>query len=170
MYDHISHVGDNALVTIVAALLNIDANLQNLSLTDGGTHEAYFTLVIRSLFEDLVRFKLCKGSCIGSEKEFEHILRELLDNLEAYNLIVDICRIPPERIELFYPWIVKNIIKKLRDMTEKELYTIPVKWEEHALCVCFLRETNTIVIRIDNLNSSEKGEHEAYQNKDTFWI
>ncbi|CAF3120466.1 unnamed protein product, partial [Rotaria sp. Silwood2] len=81
-------MSNNALLKIAVGTFNIDASSQNSKLTDGGTHEAFFTVMIRSLLEELVRFNLHKGSHIRSE-QYEHVLRELLHNLEAYHLLTD---------------------------------------------------------------------------------
>ena len=165
MYDHMWPIGNNALLTMITAILNINAQLPNEereSLTDGGSHEAFFALLIRSLFEELVRFKLEKSNHIFSEEQYVHILREFLHNLETYNLLMDINGIPEGRRELFYPSIIKRIIDKLKNMKINEEYTLPIKWEEHALCLNFVRESDSIVIRIDNLNIGEKGMHSNY--------
>jgi hypothetical protein len=153
MYDHLSPIGTNALLTMITAILNINARLPNESnepLTDGGTHEAFFTLIIRSLFEELVRFNLHKGSHIVSQQQYAHILRELLHNLEAYNLLMDICLIPHDE------------------------YMLPIKWggkcHGHALCLNFVRESDSIAIRIDNLNIGEKTEHRNYRTDDRFLV
>jgi hypothetical protein len=170
MYDHLSSIGDNASLTLVAATLNINATLQDLSFTDGGTHQAFFVLIIRSLFEQLVRFKLRKGSYIVSEQQYAHVLRELRHNLEAYNLLMDICCIPHERSGLFCSSIVKNIINKLKLMKNKEEYTLPIKWDGHAVCLNFVREPDSVAIRIDNLNSGEMNKHKTYPNEDKLSI
>ncbi|CAF1486943.1 unnamed protein product [Adineta ricciae] len=171
MYDHVSFIGNNASLTLAAATLNINTAMQNSTmLTDGGTHEAFFTLIIRSLFEELVRFKLRKGSQITSESQYTHILRELLRSLEAYHLLLNIHRISHEQIQSLYPAIVNNIIIKLKNMKCKEEYTLPVKWNEHAICINFIRETDSIVIRIDNLNVGEKREHKVWTTDDQFLV
>jgi hypothetical protein len=130
----------------------------------------FFTLKIRSLFEELVRFKSGETSNIESEQQYAHILREFIHNLEAYNLLMDIYRIPNERAESFYPFIFKNIIRKLTKMEPKEEYTLPMKWDGHAVCLNFVRERNSIVIRIDNLNRWEMDKHKTYRNKGNFLV
>ena len=165
MYDHLWPIGDNALLTMITAILNINAELPNeekKSLRMGSTHQAFYALLIRSLFEELVRFKLERSSHILSDDQYADILHEFLHNLEVYNLFMDINRIPYERRELFYPSIIKKIIDKLKNMKISEEHTLPMKWEEHALCVNFVRESSSIVIRIDNLNSGEKSRHTNY--------
>jgi hypothetical protein len=179
MYDHLYNCVPNATRTIVAATFNMDASVQRKPLDDGVTHEAFFIIVIRSLLEQLVRFKLGKCSYIKTDQQYAVILRELVHNIETYNLFVDIRRIPekpdesPERIKSFYPSIVKNIIENLKKMKDKEEYTLPVNWYGHALCVNFIRESHKIgnetkkyiAIRIDNLNAWEKKEHEQLDYK-----
>jgi len=167
MYDHLYNLGPNAVAIIQAAVHNEDPNLEDELLNDGGIHEVFFTLAVRSLFEELVRFKLRKPCNIESEQQYAQILRELIHNLETYNLLMDINSIPHERADLFYPSIVKNMITKLRNMEHKQEYTLPMKWEEHAICLCFIREPTSIVIRIDNLNIGEIEYHTYYNTEDS---
>ena len=173
MYDHLLRMGKNAFLSMIVALLNLDAkspNKPDKPLVNGGTHQAFFTLLIRSLFEELVRFKLNKSSHITSKADYDHILCELLHNLEAYNLLMDINRLPATRVELHYPFMRKNIIKKLKTLKIKDEYTLPAKWEGHALCLNFVGESNSIAIRIDNLNIGEINEHTSYKDEKDFIV
>ncbi|CAF1375327.1 unnamed protein product [Adineta ricciae] len=157
MYDHLWVVGEDPSLTMITGILNI-----NEPSVDGGTHQAFFTLIIRSLFEELVRFELNQSSNIQSKHEYEHMLRELRHNLEACNLLVNISCIANEHVELFYSSIIRNIIHQLKNMERNEEYTLPVKWLEHAICLNFIRKSYSIVIRIDNLNYNESTEHQTY--------
>lgn len=179
MYEHLLLVGDNSALTMAAAVFNIDAQFKRQRFQDGGTHEAFYTLIIRTFFEQMLRFRLSNGSLIVSEKEYSFFLNELLHNLEAYNLLRDICSIPIDKIESFYPSIAKNIVKKLKQMKVQEEYTLPIKWEtkenwekreRHAVCLNFIREVSSIVIRIDNLNSADEPKHTSYLTKDNIII
>ncbi|CAF3912626.1 unnamed protein product, partial [Rotaria sp. Silwood1] len=114
MYDHVLPIGADAVATMVAATFNMNAQLPHRRLNDGGTHQAFFTLMVRSLFEQLVRFRLNKKSLIKSKEQYTYILGELRHSLEAYNILMDISCIPDEGIEQFYPSIVNNIINKLK--------------------------------------------------------
>jgi hypothetical protein len=174
MYDHLWTLGEDAIPTMLAALHNHDASFQNKPLDEGGTHEATLTIIIRSLLEQLVRFELRNGSDIEPE-QYDDIFRELRHNLETYNLLRDIFRIPEELFDSFCPSIVENIIKKLKNMKNKEEFTLPITWKAdtenvpHAICLNFIceRDPDTIAIRIDNLNIWEAEEHKNDHIKDS---
>jgi hypothetical protein len=155
---------------MITATLNIDAFLPDESLNDGGTHEAFFTHTIRSIFEQLVLFKLRKPFLIESDEQYADILRELVHNLETYNLFMDIRCIPNERADQFYPSIAENIINKLEKMKKKEEYTLPLTWGGHAVCLNFVRKRDSIAIRIDNLLSANEDKHTNYTNERGFLV
>jgi len=174
MYDHLHpHGAQDFPFEIIAAFSNKNVAVDGKPLDDGGTHEVFFTIIIRSLFEQLVRFELQKDSDIKLKEQYTQILRELLHNLEAYNLLMDVYSIPdepPERLDAFYSSIINNIIHKLQTkLGNKQEYTLPVKWGKHAVCVNFVRVSepkyDRIVIRIDNLSDWYKKEHETDPNE-----
>ena len=170
IWDILQNVSNYPAHTIVTAVLNVNAyfpNNETKTVTpDGGSPVVFFVFLIRSLFEELVLFNLEKSRRISSKEQYEHILYELLHQLEAYNLFLDIDRIPHNRKESFYPFITKQIIGKLKTMEINEEYTLPVYWAGHALCLNFVRQSTSIVIRVDNLNSAEKKWHEHYCTDD----
>ena len=170
MYDSILLVGADDVATMVAATFNMTGHLPHGPLNDGSTHQAFFTLLIRSLFEQIVRFKLNRDSSIRSEQQYTHALQELRHSLETYNLLMDISSIPDERMEQFYPSVVNNIINKLKRMGKKEEYTLPLKWSGHAVCLSLIREAASIVIRIDNLNEGQADKHKTYRHTNKYLV
>jgi hypothetical protein len=170
IYDLVLLLGDEALNILQAAFHSKDLIVGGKPLNEGGTHEVFFVITIRSFFEQLVRFQLHNGSNIELEDQYAYILRELVRSTEAYNLLTYIYGIPNDRAEMFYPSIVKNIINKLKKMGVEEEYTLPMRWEKHAVCLNFVRKPDSIVIRIDNLHCGEIEKHRAYHNENGFLV
>ena len=129
MYDHLYPLDPTTINTLVMATLNVDATLNDKPLNKRASHEAFFTIMIRSLFEELVHFNPSQDCNIKSQEQYTSVLRELLHNLETYHFIKNLDQLPDERCKLFYPFIVKNLIKKLKNMKNKEEYTLPMQWQ-----------------------------------------
>jgi len=169
MYTYIQR-SEGAGLALAAATLNIEARFNGVPVESSGFHQAYFMLLIRSLFEELVHFKLGQSHHIESYQQYMHVFYELLHNIEAYNLLKDIDSIPYRRRESFYPAIAKNLIQKLKNMKNHGEYTLPIYWTGHALCVNFIRAANGVIIRIDNLYSGEKDEHVHHRNDENVLV
>lgn len=157
MYTHIYPLEAKTIYTLLAGALNFDATIDDAPLNDGGTHTIFLTIMIRSLFEELVHFKLDhKPRLINSPEQYKCVLDELLHNLETYNFLKDLDQVPYESRESVNPSTVENITTKLKNMKNKGEYTLPIEWYTdseygHAVCLNFVHESDSIIIRIDNL-------------------